>query len=102
MRQKYLVATALSATAGLLLGRSSPKTSAPAAAAAARTTAPPPTGANQAAFESTIKPLFAKSCAPCHNERMASGSLNIHAFSNFGSIATQREQWERILQKIRT
>ncbi|HYI92361.1 MAG TPA: DUF1592 domain-containing protein [Bryobacteraceae bacterium] len=53
-------------------------------------------------FESTVTPVLAKSCVACHNDRMASGGLNLGPFQAPSSIMTQREDWERILQKIRT
>lgn len=46
--------------------------------------------------------MLVKSCSPCHNDRMASGSLNMAPFQNFTSIAEGRDHWERILQKVRT
>ena len=55
-----------------------------------------------AAFEKTVQPVLGKTCVPCHNDRIASGGLNLGAFSRHGSIAEQREAWEKILQKIRT
>ncbi|MBI3470934.1 MAG: DUF1592 domain-containing protein [Candidatus Solibacter usitatus] len=55
-----------------------------------------------AEFEKTVQPVLAKTCAPCHNDRIASGGLNLSPFSKHGSIAGQREAWERILQKLRT
>ena len=55
-----------------------------------------------AAFEKSVPPVLAKTCAPCHNDRMASGGLNLGPFSAPGSIAEHREDWEKILQKIRT
>jgi len=53
-------------------------------------------------FEQAVQPVLAKSCAPCHNERMASGGLNLKAFSTAASIHEYREGWERIVLKIRT
>jgi hypothetical protein len=53
-------------------------------------------------FEQAVQPVLAKSCAPCHNERMASGGLNLKAFSTADSIHQYREGWERIVLKIRT
>src|SRR3954454_21270274 len=102
MRPQYFGFIALSAT-GLLLGLGSPRPAALAAfaaAGAANPATPPASGANSAAFDSTIKPLFAKSCVPCHNERMASGSLDLQAFGAISSISAHRDQWERIVQKI--
>ena len=55
-----------------------------------------------AAFEKSVPPVLAKTCAPCHNDRLASGGLNLGPFSAPGSIAEHRDGWERILQKIRT
>ena len=60
------------------------------------------TAKNPPAFDSTVQPILAKTCAPCHNERMASGGLNLGVFSTAASVNEQREGWERILQKIRT
>ncbi|MDX2180076.1 MAG: DUF1592 domain-containing protein [Bryobacteraceae bacterium] len=53
-------------------------------------------------FEQAVQPVLSKSCAPCHNERMASGGLNLKAFSTPDSIHQYREGWERIVLKIRT
>jgi len=55
-----------------------------------------------ATFESTVSPIFTKTCLPCHNDRVASGGLNIGPFTNASSLTAHREEWERILQKIRT
>jgi mono/diheme cytochrome c family protein len=52
-------------------------------------------------FDKTVRPVLAKSCAPCHNEALASGGLNVSAFTQPGSIAEHRQGWERILRKIR-
>jgi hypothetical protein len=61
-----------------------------------------PANPPMAAFESAVRPVLATTCAPCHNERLSSGGLNLAPFSAAGSIAENREGWEKILQKIRT
>lgn len=53
-------------------------------------------------FEATVQPILTKSCAGCHNDRMASGGLNLGPFHSPDSLMALREDWERILQKIRT
>ena len=72
-------------------------------AAAFQAPAPPPSSAKAAhTFDTTVKPLLSKSCLPCHNDRVASGSLNLAPFSDPASITQHRDEWERILQKVRT
>src|SRR3954454_804866 len=78
-----LVFVAASAAAGLL-----------AADAGSRATSP--------TFDSTVKPVFTKTCFACHNDRLASGGLNITPFLTQKSITEQRDEWERIIQKMRT
>ena len=58
--------------------------------------------AQTAAFDVTVKPLLQKSCLPCHNDRLASGNLNLVRFSDPASIAQHRDEWERIIQKVRS
>ena len=53
-------------------------------------------------FEKKVQPVLSKTCAPCHNETMASGGLNVAAFLDPKSITQQRDGWERIIQKMRT
>lgn len=59
-------------------------------------------GPDAAAFDKTVQPVLTKSCAMCHNDRTASGGLNLGPFLTAASITEQREGWERIVQKIRT
>ncbi|MBK5294801.1 MAG: DUF1592 domain-containing protein [Acidobacteriia bacterium] len=53
-------------------------------------------------FDGLVQPLLAKSCLPCHNDRLASGSLDLAPYAAASSIVEHREGWERILHKIRT
>ena len=71
-----------------------------AGAAPATPTAASTTGA--AGFDSAVKPLVNKNCSGCHNQRLASGGLDITALLTPDSPAAHREQWERIVQKLRT
>jgi hypothetical protein len=52
-------------------------------------------------FDAAVKPVLAKTCALCHNDRLASGGLNINAFLTPDSLAAYRQGWETIVQKIR-
>ena len=53
-------------------------------------------------FSGSVKPLLTKSCSPCHNETNASGSVNIAPFTVASSLGEYREDWERIVKKIRS
>lgn len=55
-----------------------------------------------AGFDTAVKPLLTRSCYACHNDRNASGGLNILPFTSPASLGERREEWERIVQKIRT
>ncbi len=58
--------------------------------------------AGKAAFAKTVKPLIESSCMQCHNDRLASGSLNLGVFLGPASLTESREGWERIIQKLRS
>ena len=52
-------------------------------------------------FDSAVKPVLAKTCALCHNEKLASGGLNVKLLLTPDSITTYRDGWETILDKLR-
>jgi len=52
-------------------------------------------------FEKTVQPVLTKTCSPCHNERMASGGLNITGFTKASSLTSDRDGWSRILAKLK-
>ena len=56
--------------------------------------------AAQATFDTAVKPILANTCAGCHNDRLASGGLNLKPFQAPDSL-TNRDQWEDILTKLR-
>jgi len=88
-----------SSAVGLLLAAGSapaPKTAAKKAPVAASTQA------SSAAFDSTVKPLLENTCSGCHNDRLASGGINLGPYANFASLNEHRDDWQRILQKIRS
>ena len=53
-------------------------------------------------FDKTVRPILTRTCAPCHNEALASGGLNIAGFSNASSLTADREGWDVILRKLRS
>jgi len=55
-----------------------------------------------AGFDEAVKPVLTKTCVLCHNDRTASGGLNINAFLTPNSVVEYREGWETILQKVRS
>jgi len=58
--------------------------------------------ASPVSFDSAVKPVMAKNCAPCHNDRLASGGLNLAPYGTPASLHSQRDAWERIVQRVRT
>ena len=53
-------------------------------------------------FDKAVTPVLVQSCVACHNDRLASGGLNLQPFSVSSSVLEQRDGWERILQKVRS
>src|SRR5260370_16216232 len=62
-------------------------------------------GAMQAAdvptCEKTVAPMLTRTCAPCHNENVSSGGVDIAGFTQAASLTKSREGWDIILRKIR-
>ena len=58
------------------------------------------TPAGGASFANSVQPFLARNCYVCHNAKLASGSLNLEAYTTAAAIAGDRDQWETILQKL--
>jgi hypothetical protein len=54
------------------------------------------------AFQSSVRPFFAKSCYGCHNNALKSGGLNLQSFTSAESVANDRDHWEAVIEKLRT
>ncbi len=52
-------------------------------------------------FQKTVAPVLADTCAQCHNSQLASGGFDTAPFLLPGSVTSQREGWDRILEKLR-
>ena len=63
---------------------------------------PPAKAAAAPGFDSTVQPVLRTTCVPCHNDRLASGGLNLGPFLAAGSLNEQRDGWHRILQKLKS
>ncbi len=63
---------------------------------------PSPTPEATAQFGKSVAPILQKSCTPCHNEQMLQAGFNAAAFLSAATMHTQREAWEKILQKIKS
>src|SRR5262245_11796544 len=55
----------------------------------------------QPSFDRTVLPFLAKNCNSCHNDKLASGSLNLAQFKTAASVAANRERWELILKRVK-
>src|SRR5215510_14922501 len=55
---------------------------------------------SKTSFEKIVLPFFSTNCYICHNEKLASGGLDLKFFKTVESLAERRETWELIVQKL--
>lgn len=53
-------------------------------------------------FEKSVQPVLKQTCSMCHNEKLASGGLDITPFLDRASVLEKREGWEHIVAKVHT
>jgi mono/diheme cytochrome c family protein len=53
-------------------------------------------------FASMIRPFLDANCYGCHNAEMASGGLNLEAYTTAASLIKDRLKWEEVIHKLRT
>lgn len=53
-------------------------------------------------FEHAVRPVLGTTCVMCHNDRMASGGLNVNSFLKPASLAERRDGWEKIIRRIQS
>jgi hypothetical protein len=51
-------------------------------------------------FATSVQPFVAANCATCHNATLKTANLDLMAFKTADSVLANREQWQRILQRI--
>lgn len=53
------------------------------------------------AFPSVVVPMVTKNCFGCHNDKLQSGGINLHALTaSPDSVAQEREKWETVQRKL--
>lgn len=52
-------------------------------------------------FDSLVLPVLKGTCANCHNDRLASGGLNVTGMMSAASLAEHRPAWDKVLQRLR-
>jgi mono/diheme cytochrome c family protein len=62
---------------------------------------PPANAAADPAFQAAVEPIFHTVCSGCHNQKLASGGLNIEPFLDPKSLTESRDGWDIILRKLR-
>ena len=51
-------------------------------------------------YTKDIRPLMVKKCHECHNATKTKGDLNLERFENLDAIKTERELWQKVLEKV--
>jgi hypothetical protein len=54
-----------------------------------------------ASFESAVLPVLRSTCTRCHNERTMTAGLNLTGLTDPASLSTQREVWEKAMDRVR-
>ena len=52
-------------------------------------------------FQASVQPILTQTCQNCHNDKLMSGGLNLTPFLDPASLSNNRDDWERILTKLR-
>jgi hypothetical protein len=52
-------------------------------------------------FQADVQPILSETCRACHNDKLASGGLDLSPFLEPSSLTRDRDGWERIAAKLR-
>src|SRR5258707_13407965 len=55
-----------------------------------------------ASFDKDVAPVIRETCIGCHNEKLASGNLNLKGYLDTATVSANRAGWERIAARIRS
>jgi len=50
----------------------------------------------------SVRPFFAKSCFACHSGTVQSGGLNLEFLTTAGVVAENRDEWDKVIEKLGT
>jgi mono/diheme cytochrome c family protein len=94
------------AIAGCVIRADTPATAPkPKSTSKTATASNPPAGAKptetDAGFVQHVAPILNKTCSQCHNDRLASGGLNLLRFTDPKSTRENRDEWEKIVRQVR-
>jgi mono/diheme cytochrome c family protein len=67
----------------------------------ARVTGQAPAASPADEFDGVVVPVLKGTCATCHNERLASGGLDVTGMMSAASLIEHRSAWEKVLQRLR-
>src|SRR5436190_17530339 len=56
---------------------------------------------SDAAFQQHVAPILKSVCSNCHNDRLASGGLNVVELTDPKSVKENRDTWETIVRQVR-
>jgi mono/diheme cytochrome c family protein len=59
-------------------------------------------GPAKPAFDHSVQPVLTKNCLACHNDRVQSGSVNLAHFNDPATLLSNRDEWEKVVQKVRS
>jgi mono/diheme cytochrome c family protein len=59
-------------------------------------------GPAKPSFDHSVSPVLTKNCLSCHNDRVQSGSVNLAPLNNPATVLANREDWEKVVQKVRS
>src|SRR5829696_9026217 len=51
-------------------------------------------------FAETVKPILAKYCATCHNDKKRSGEMTLEPFTDTASTRKERDLWETVKEEV--
>jgi hypothetical protein len=73
---------------------------APALVAAPTTPSVKPVPVDAAGFDRDVRPILKNTCSGCHNSTVMSGGVNLLPYIDPATIASDRDAWDKIYQKI--
>src|SRR5678816_350906 len=57
--------------------------------------------ASDVAFQQHVVPILKNVCSNCHNDRFASGGLNVLPLADAKTLKEDRDTWEAIVRQVR-